>query len=401
MRISSPVFFLILSVSIFSTKIQVAYGQNFNTDEGLTFTPSLFNYIDYNRVEGAFLGTQLSVSHGKFPGTSLKGRTGYGFNSKDWNYAATLSHSFDLLQTQTLSATVFDETRSNDSWVLSHVENILSTALLRKDYRDYFRVRGVEGNYTNKLNEYYRISANVGYRKYNSMHNTEPWSLFFQDEIYWDNPPITEKNELLIAASIHYSTRGEIFIESNYWQFETTLEQELNDFTFTGVHFSVRRMQLSFGDQTLTTGLRGGFRDGTLDEQYLFDIGGFGTVRAYEFKEFTGTRQIVFEGNYLFNGNLLQRIPLQFLPFYSNLTTGVYFDAGLAWFSDDEKKILETDKPEYLQQETGSSFGDFRSGAGVSLYIMDGVFAINVGRRFDTGLEPWNITFRFRLFQNL
>ncbi len=402
MRISHPVFFLILIVSIFSTAMQAAYGQDFNADEEeLTLTQSLLNYVDYNRVEGVFLGTQLGVSHGKIPGTSLNGRAGYGFKSKDWNYAVTLSHSFDFLQTQTLSATVFDETRSNDSWILSHVENILSTTFLRKDYRDYFRVRGVEGNYTNKLNEYYRISANVGYRKYNSMHNTEPWSLFFQDEKYWDNPPVTEQDELLIAASIHYSTLGEIFIESNYWQFETTLERELNDFTFTGVYFSVRRMQLSFSDQTLITGLRGGFRNGTLAEQYLFDIGGFGTMRAYEFKEFTGTRKIVFEGNYLFNGDLLQRIPLQFLPFYSNLTTGVYFDAGLAWFSDNEKKILETDKPEYIQHETGSSFGDIRSGVGVSLYIMDSVFAINAGRRLDTGTEPWNITFRFRLFQNL
>ncbi len=372
-------------------------------DASGTFTirPSLFRYFDYNRVEGMFLGSQLTLSHGSLPWTSLTGRAGYGFESKKLRYAVRLTHAFDLLQRQSLSLTFFDETRSNDSWILNRTENILSNIFLRKDFRDYFRMKGFEAVYSRKLNDNFRISADIGYRKYSSMKDREVWSLFTWDENFRANPQITENNEILLKTSFVYSTRGELFIESNYWESEVVLEQEFNDFTFTGLQLSVRRMLLSFGIQTLIAGIRGGFREGTVDEQYLLDIGGFGSLLAYDFKEFTGTRQLVFDGNYLFNGDILQRIPLQFIPFYSSLSAGIFFGAGLAWFSDKNRRKLQSTDPEYLKHETGSRFSDIRSGAGFSLFLLDEVFTVTFARRFDTSRDPWKFTFRFRLFQNM
>lgn len=383
--------------------IPSSVGGQTKTDNLLGASFSLLNIreIDYNRVEGFYLGNNLTFLYSRLPQTSLTLRGGYGFRSKEWRYALMFNHAFDPLSRTAITFTYFDETRTNDQWILPKAENVLSAILLKKDYRDYFRLRGVEAHFMHKYGENLSIAYEFGYRRYNSMPKKAHWSLFKKDKEFRQNPAVTEDEEILLSWTINYSTLEDMYVETSNWQLGVVFERELYDFGFTGAHFLIQRTQISYGNQTLIAGLRGGYRDGTVSEQYLMDLGGIGSLRGYQFKEFTGNRRIFFESNYLFNGDLLQSIPLQAIPLYSSLESGVFFEAGLAWINSKDRKLLPTGGIPSGSLETGSRLRDIKSDIGVSLFILNGAARIDFARRLDRKKDPWKITFRLRLLQDL
>jgi len=383
--------------------IPSSVGGQTKTDNLLGASFSLLNIreIDYNRVEGFYLGNNLTFLYSRLPQTSLTLRGGYGFKSKKWRYALMINHAFDPLSRTAFTFTYFDETRTNDQWILPKAENVLSAILLKKDYRDYFRLRGVEAHFMHKYGENLSIAYEFGYRRYNSMPKKAHWSLFKKDKEFRQNPAVTEDEEILLSWTINYSTLEDMYVETSNWQLGVVFERELYDFGFTGAHFLIQRTQISYGNQTLIAGLRGGYRDGTVSEQYLMDLGGIGSLRGYQFKEFTGNRRIFFECNYLFNGDLLQSIPIQAIPLYSSLESGVFFEAGLAWINKKDRKLLPPGGIPSGSLETGSRLRDIKSDIGVSLFILDGAARIDFARRLDRKKDPWKITFRLRLLQDL
>ena len=389
-------FLLLILPELFAL---AAYGQSENEYGNFSLDYSFLRYIDYNRVDGTFPGLQTILTNDLLPRSSLTTRIGYGIKSNEWRYAISINHSFDLLNTKSISLTFFDETRSNDRVILSQPENILSTMLLRKDYRDYFRQRGFETQLNFKFTQNFSTIFNFSAGKYNSLSNLEPWSLFSVENFFRFNPNVEEGGELLLSAAFRFDSRDEYFIESNYWNVELKLEHEFKDFNFDGIHFLVERMHLGWGSQTLIAGLQGGFRNGTTAEQYLMDLGGIGTLRGYDFKNFTGTKMLIFKGNYLFNGDLLGKIPLQFVPLYSSMAAGVFFDAGLTWFGKDKRRSFSQGPLPLQGIETGSGINDIKSNIGVSLLLLDGLGKIDIARRLDRSKDAWKITFRFRLFQ--
>ena len=383
--------------------IPASVGSQTKIDNRSSISFSLLNIreFDYNRVDGFYLGNSIAFVYSRLPQTALSARGGYGFKSKEWRYAIMLNHVFDLLTGTAFTLTYFDETHTNDQWILYKAENFLSTMLIRKDYRDYFRLRGVEAHFKHKYGDNFIIEYELGYRKYNSMPATAPWSLFFRNRKFRENPAVSEGDEILLTWTIGYSTLEDMYVETSNWQLGVVFERELYDFGFTGAHFFVQRTQISYGNQTLIAGLRGGYRNGTADEQYLMDLGGIGSLRGYQFKEFTGNRRIFFECRYLFNGDLLQRIPLQAVPFYSSLESGVFFESGLAWINKKDRKLLPAGPIPSGSRETGSRFRDIKPDIGVSLFILNGAARIDFARRLDRKKDPWKITFRLRLLQYL
>ena len=388
--------FGLIPVTVFLLHMHAVGGEN-KWSVSPSLVRSLLSYIDYNRVDGTFLGGKLSLLNSRLPRTSLTASAGYGLKSEELRYALSLAHSFDLLRTKTITLTYFDETRSNDRWIVSQLENILSTSIFRKDYRDYFRLRGFETQFTYNYSNNFGVTFDFGLREYGSLPNREPWTLFSKDKEFRENPTVAENDESLFSVTIRYNTREDFYTETNYWQIELVLEREFNDFRFTGVHFLMKRVRLGHGNQTLIAGLQGDFRKGTTAEQYLMDLGGIGSLRGYDFKEFTGSGKLYFECNYLFNGDLLQQLPLQSIPFYSSIAAGIFFEAGLTWFADNDRPgVLPTGS-----RETGNSLSDIKSDICVSLLILDGAAKIDAARRLDRGKNPWKITFRLRLFQFL
>jgi len=379
------------------------FAQNFSDIEtekkGLGFSASysILNAIHYNRTEGLFLGGGIALTNDYFPGATLFTMGGYGLESNKWRYCAMLEYAFDLFRYKTLSFSYFDETRSNDMETVGDMENNLAALFFHKDYRDYYRIRGFEGKLEYSYKEKFRTTISAGRREYFSMDNMTNWSIFNKDKTFRTNPPLNEGIEALASIKFYFNNRENIYVEANYWEFEAAFEREFNDYTFTGLHAGLKRTQLGFGSQTLIASATGSIRIGTAAEQYLFDLGGIGTLRGYGFKEYSGNTRLMFDAEYQFNGDILQKIPLQKIPFYSSLALSLFYDAGLAWFSNDEKEI--SDNPGLYSiyssyKETGNGIDDIKSSVGASLYIFNKMLRLDFARRLDTDRNPWKVTLR-------
>ena len=351
-------------------------------------------YSDYTRVDGALLGISVPVlfQNNVFP--KLTGSIGYGAASKRWQYHMAIEQSFGKLRMPTVYASLYDETASYDD-AISKGENILSTLLVNRDYRDYLKMRGGEVRFTDKFGSQFGFSYTFRYRKYFSLIGKEPWSLFYRNRIFRQNPPIQNGIETLILITITYDNRENFFIETNSWYGEISFEHEMRDYKFTGVHFAIQRIQLGYGNQTLMVNCRGDFRKRTSAEQFLFDLGGIGTLRGYNFKEYTGNNRLQLTADYLFNGDFIPPGSLKSVPILSSFSTGLFFEAGSAWFSDDVRHQL------FPPIETGSRLRDIKTDAGISLFVFGKLLRIDIARRLDKNFDKsdWKFSLRFQPLQ--
>ncbi|MCP4726099.1 MAG: hypothetical protein GY863_13735 [bacterium] len=394
------VIIAILSIFLFLINSPAeAFQEDDDSQYEFVFSPSWFNFLGYNKVEGVFLGTTLKTTHTKFYKTSLITSLGYGLDSEEWRYNVSLEHFIDPFFFKKLSISVFDETSSINEEFISDFENTMAALMIKQDFRDYYRGRGIVAEYTHKIRENFRFELGLGFKQYYSLSTRADWSLLRKDRDFDFNPPITEGDEVLAVFGLKYDNRESAFIDANYWDLELKLEREFNDFDFTGFHMKLERIQLGPGSQTMVAGIRGAARSCGSNEQYLMDIGGIGTLRGYDHKEFTGNRILLFNFNYDFNGDILQKIPLQKIPLYSSLKSAFFIDSGLAWLSDEAKNGLYGGILPSGSRETGSRINDIRSNIGMSFFLFNGTFKINIAKRLDRSYDPWYFTFRmFQLF---
>ena len=160
------------------------------------------------------------------------------------------------------------------------------------------------------------------------------------------------------------------------------------DFEYTGVKLNIRKYKRLFGPQILVLRGFGGVRDGSGEEQFLFDIGGIGTLRGYDHKEFTGDKAVVLSADYMFKRAIFKRLPLKFIPFYPTMELTVFIDAG--W----------TNLGEFTNRNSvpmSFEVGDVKYNIGIGYSIRDMV-RVNFAKRLD-GVD--GIKFTLRIFQRL
>ena len=99
------------------------------------------------------------------------------------------------------------------------------------------------------------------------------------------------------------------------------------NFEYYGLSAKIKKYKRTFGPQMLI--IRGfwGSRDRNVSEQFLYDLGGIGTLRGYEHKEFTGNRVAMLNVDYLFNRAIFKLLPLKSLPFYTTMSLIAFIDA--------------------------------------------------------------------------
>ena len=112
-------------------------------------------------------------------------------------------------------------------------------------------------------------------------------------------------------------------------------------------------------DQTMFFRVRGGFSDDDLPLFRRYFIGGIGSLRGYDYKEFEGNRYLLFNADYIWRF------------FDSSLGAGIFFDTGKAAFSEDQFS------DESLKSDIGLAF------------LLGDDIRINLAQRLDdTGKSP-------------
>ena len=155
-----------------------------------------------------------------------------------------------------------------------------------------------------------------------------------------------------------------------------------SDYEFDRFILDVRRYQpLSF-NENLDFRLRLGTSRNALPSQFLFDLGGISTLRGYPFKAFTGDRMFLANVEYRVRADS-RDLPLLF---FDTLNLIVFFDAGLAWFSDD---VTRADRGwKYL------TFSRLKTDVGIAITDRAGRVRLNFARRTDSSKAPIVVTFR-------
>lgn len=359
----------------------------------------------YNRVEGLYMSLGLKVRPPGIQKLQLYGDLGYGFwNEKDERVTFSVGARKDFFDFKRLSfgAEVFKQVTSNDDWALSDYENSLAAVLFGKDAKDYYGAFGGRFYVDHRFIDNHVIRLELAQRSYEPLEQNIDWSLFDKnDDDFAPNPRrvdtfIADGSEFSAKLILALDWRDNPIYPLTGWYVQGIFEHTEEDFDTDGFFLTVKRFQQTFGNHRLLLrgmlGTIGGTptQTGRFALQSIMNLGGAGRLRGLEDYELIGNRAVMFNANYLFNGDVLQRVPLQGIPifgsFWTTLSLGVFFDAGWATFADPEDS--------FIGGFDTFALDDFKADVGLSILVLEGVFRVDIAKRTDRSEDDFRVTFR-------
>ena len=351
--------------------------------------------IRYNRVEGVHLGAEwkaFAANNGTIRGTLS---SGYGLETEKLTYEAKLNYRKSNFKGLEGTLSYSHDVRTNDAHLIGWMENSVSTLFAKEDFMDYFISTGIHSELIYRISRKYELFSKYKVVKYESLIEHDVWSfsdLLGADKDFIPNPPVIEGTGSGLSLGFSYDSRINQFMITNSLTYSIEIEKTGGvfggDFEYTGVKLNIRKYKRLFGAQRLVLRGFGGVRDGSGEEQFLFDIGGIGTLRGYDHKEFTGDKAVVLSADYMFKRAIFKRLPLKFIPFYPTMELTVFIDAG--W----------TNLGEFTNRNSvpmSFEVGDVKYNIGIGYSIRDMV-RVNFAKRLD-GVD--GIKFTLRIFQRL
>lgn len=274
----------------------------------------------YNRVEG--LPVYLGPAIGRDFGWGRVGIDAYGvWRSADgfeWK-SENIGHSFKgelrigERRGVRLGGRLFDLVEPVESWHLTDVEVGLASALLHRDFRDYYDRHG--GSIYASLFRGSEFDASVSYsdQRWSDRRTRDPWTLFRNSEPWRENPVLDAGLFHLVNTTLRYDTRND---EGNPWwgwyiladyEYGTgritnyglaaagTRSETLDGATvYDRLFVDVRRYNRISPDASLNLRLvAGGWLSGDdLPMQRRFSVGGPGTLPGYDFRRTAGNPDV-------------------------------------------------------------------------------------------------------------
>jgi hypothetical protein len=317
----------------------------------------------YNRVEGLFLGLNYPQKYyWEDRRITMFGSGGYGFADHRWRGGLGIAQQFGA------DNSIFEIgieghslTDTRDQWLVGIGENNVAALLLRDDYRDYFGRAGFSvwsGWYKRWLRSDFQFQLAYLNDQYESLDRHTNWSVFGGNKIFRDNPSIPEGKMKSILTSIKFHSTQSRKIFTTGWSLAASAEVAGKsfggDYDFNSYCIDIRRYQPISDYDVINIRLRAGSATGDVPMQKAFDLGGFSTIPAFRFKEFTGNRMLLANVEYVINGKMLDDV--EFFPSWllRNLNIILFADAGYVGsakstdtftegFSDINSKTIHSD----------------------------------------------------------
>ena len=291
----------------------------------------------YNRVEGLFLGLNYPQKYyWEDRRITMFGSGGYGFADHRWRGGIGMAQQFGF------ENTIFEVgveghslTDTRDQWIVGIGENNLAALILRDDYREYFGRAGFSvwsGWYKRWLRSDFQFQLAYLNDKYESLDRHTNWSVFGGHKIFRDNPLIPEGKMKSILTSVKFHSTQSQRIFTTGWSFAASAEVAGKtfggDYDFNSYCIDVRRYQPISDYDVINIRLRTGSSTGDVPLQKAFDLGGFSTMPAFRFKEFTGSRMLLANAEYVINGKMFDEV--EFFPSWllRNVNVILFADAG-------------------------------------------------------------------------
>ena len=290
----------------------------------LKIVPDLGEREDWFSTVDGFapsLGMGIAVfDHDRFNHTFVAGHLSYKVASERTGYALGFERPLFGKTKLYVGGELHDLTASDDQWQLSSLEASLAAVGPRRNFRDYYRRRGVQINGALRLHR--QIEALVVWRgeRQEPLRDTSGFSFWNGDDAFRPNTSARggRLNALLIGTSVDGRGFDRESLEASYrrHQFDTVFGErldsvegkhdlspiwridwtsELSEAGAFGSDFDFRRHIVSgrarfrpserqmFGVRAI-----GGWSEGVLPPQRQFAVGGIGSVHGYGFKEQVG-----------------------------------------------------------------------------------------------------------------
>ncbi len=368
---------------------------------------SFYSKTRFNRVEGLSLHAGLKFQPLKND-LIFKSELWYGASitaKEALRYQFSVEKDINIPSRLAVGVRFFDKIASADDWVNTDYENSLAGLFAHRDYRDWFGKKGFLGYLDLRIGETHTLRTEVSridYEILNILPNAD-WSLFSfaHDRKFAPNSMrhpflnFAEGAETTFRLLGVFDKRDNPVFPTSGWLFEGIFEKTSGDFKTKGLFATLKYFRPLFGNQRLQAKIMLGSRTDATAAQHLMGLGGPGSLRGFEPKEFFGDRLLHGAVNYYFGGAVLQNLPLGFIPFWDTFSLGLFTDMGNAWFAGG---------PAYPSQlpANGNSYGllDFSKfstdavhvSPGISLLIAEGLIRVDFAKQTD-GRGGWQIYF--------
>lgn len=333
-------------------------------------------WFRYNKAEGLFAGvtSQFFFNEDFF----AEAKAGYAVAGKFPRYNAGIQKTFLSDNNEFfIRADYYDLTETNDQYVLPDWQNSITALLFKLDYLNYYRARGPVLTFGQNWSGSYKTEIYGGLRDFYGLDNKAKLSLFDQggEQIngkrrFAPNPRVAEGRDYYFGINYDIDFRPSPTAFVNAWQLKGRYENSKLLHTLTNSDFSYQHIFLEFhryqrlftkhkmlltlkvasyqGNTVFRADTTSSDTDGTriLYDQFLYDLGGYGSLRGYTYREFqNGNRLMIFSWNYFFNGSFL---PKTFLTkiwgvggIFRNADLMLFADAGHVWNANAKKSFLQ------------------------------------------------------------
>jgi len=177
-RLTCLVFLLSLTVALPATaQFNVEPKSDFYSlteDKRLEF----YSPMRYNRCEGWLPAAGLTLKPTNTSGFSLSLDGGYGIGNKKARFNVAFEYQLPFWSIFKLGGKYFDDTFTNDDWLMGDIENSFAAFLLREDFHDYFHAQGFTFWSEKEFGEWLHFRIAYWSGDYESMAKKPAWSVF-------------------------------------------------------------------------------------------------------------------------------------------------------------------------------------------------------------------------------
>ena len=245
------------------------------------------NWWRYNRSEGLFFQLNGVFQSPNIKGSSFYGGVGRAFHRNEYQGILGLEQLM-FNNTFQFYAEVFNKSITQDAWRLWDGENSLSTIFRRQDYLDWYRGQGYRVAGFVHIKNYISIGA-----EYNQVAQSEMNNVLEGDK-FRGAYKVQEGNNIFLKTIVSAGYPVELSVRDKFQMYSTiirTSSMENADMNYTYDHFYLNLLipyaeKLNFNIKVMVgaSDVENSIWDTSGYHQHIFEIGGEGTLRGYDWK---------------------------------------------------------------------------------------------------------------------
>jgi len=245
------------------------------------------NWWRYNRSEGLFYQMNGVFQSPNIKGSSFYGGVGRAFHRNEYQGILGLEQLMfnNIFQ---FYAEVFNKSITQDAWRLWDGENSLSTIFRRQDYLDWYRGQGYRAAGFVHIKNYVSIGA-----EYNQVAQSEMNNVLEGDK-FREAYKVQEGDNIFLKTIVSAGYPVELSVRDKFQMYSTiirTSSMENADMNYTYDHFYLNLLipyaeKLNFNIKVMVgaSDVDNSIWDTSGYHQHIFEIGGEGTLRGYDWK---------------------------------------------------------------------------------------------------------------------